>query len=253
MLCWQIKSTESAELHTQSWERHQVMVRLNSHCQGARRPAPGGRPRRGQRQGPGDVQAPGQGVCCPSAPHIRGPSCFASLRTLLDAVELWHPQQGREVLGGRSSSKRVCACGAQTLFKRMAMEKAGDSRLSVDSGPFVFHYLIQAGVCYLTLTDRSYPKKLAYQYLEELQSEFSRLYGPQIEAAARPYAFINFGARIAWLLACSALQRAGACMQDCGHASSACCVHARSCQHKLVLAGMPACIPAHYFKQLSPC
>lgn len=92
---------------------------------------------------------------------------------------------------------------AQTLFKRMAAEKAGDSRLSVDSGPFVFHYLIQADVCYLTLTDKSYPKKLAYQYLEELQSEFSRLYGPQIDAAARPYAFIKFG-----------VPCAGVCMQD---------------------------------------
>ena len=75
----------------------------------------------------------------------------------------------------------------------MAQEKAGDSRLSVDSGPFVFHYLIAADVCYLTLADRSYPKKLAYQYLEELQSEFTSLYGQQIEAAARPYAFIKFG------------------------------------------------------------
>ena len=121
----------------------------------------------------------------------------------------------------------MCACGAQTLFKRMAMEKAGDSRLSVDSGPFVFHYLIQGDVCYLTLTDRSYPKKLAYQYLEELQSEFSRLYGPQIEAAARPYAFIKFGARIAWLLlhaaACRSglVMHAGPCTWLPAHASTA--------------------------------
>lgn len=75
----------------------------------------------------------------------------------------------------------------------MALEKPVDSRLSVDSGPFVFHYLIQGGVCYLTLTDKSYPKKLAYQYLEELQSEFTSLYGAQIESANRPYAFIKFG------------------------------------------------------------
>ena len=75
----------------------------------------------------------------------------------------------------------------------MAQEKAANSRMSVDSGPFVFHYLIEADVCYLTLTDKSYPRKLAYQYLEELQSEFTSLYGQQIEAAARPYAFIKFG------------------------------------------------------------
>lgn len=42
----------------------------------------------------------------------------------------------------------------QTLFKKMAKENPANSRLSVDSGPFVFHYIIGGGVCYLTLTDR---------------------------------------------------------------------------------------------------
>ena len=45
-------------------------------------------------------------------------------------------------------------------------------------------------------------QRLAYQYLEELVSEFSRLYGPQIDGVARPYAFIKFGAP-----ACSAPHR----------------------------------------------
>ena len=66
--------------------------------------------------------------------------------------------------------------------------------MSVDTGHFVFHYVIEGGVCYLTLADKAYPKKLAYQYLEDLQQEFSRLYAPQIDTAARPYAFIKFGA-----------------------------------------------------------
>ncbi len=37
------------------------------------------------------------------------------------------------------------------------------------------------------------PQKLAFQYLEELASEFSRLYGTQVDSVARPYAFIKFG------------------------------------------------------------
>lgn len=41
-------------------------------------------------------------------------------------------------------------------------------------------------------------QKLAFQYLEELVSEFSRLYGPQIDSVARPYAFIKFGAPRSW-------------------------------------------------------
>lgn len=75
----------------------------------------------------------------------------------------------------------------------MAVEKPHNSRMSVDSGHFVFHYMIDADVCYLTLTEKSYPKKLAYQYLDELHSEFINLYGTQIQAVSRPYAFIKFG------------------------------------------------------------
>lgn len=43
------------------------------------------------------------------------------------------------------------------------------------------------------MCDRAYPKKLAFQYLEDLANEFERANGSQIETAARPYAFIKFG------------------------------------------------------------
>lgn len=56
-----------------------------------------------------------------------------------------------------------------------------------------FSYIIEGRVCYLTMCDRSYPKKLAFQYLEDLKNEFERVNGNQIETAARPYAFIKFG------------------------------------------------------------
>eukprot|EP00238_Polyblepharides_amylifera_P013561 CAMPEP_0196588578 /NCGR_PEP_ID=MMETSP1081-20130531/60996_1 /TAXON_ID=36882 /ORGANISM="Pyramimonas amylifera, Strain CCMP720" /LENGTH=167 /DNA_ID=CAMNT_0041911109 /DNA_START=459 /DNA_END=962 /DNA_ORIENTATION=- len=64
--------------------------------------------------------------------------------------------------------------------------------MSYESGPYYLHYLIEGGVCYLTLCDRGYPKKLAYQYLEELQREFFSQNQSQIETVARPYAFIKF-------------------------------------------------------------
>ena len=57
----------------------------------------------------------------------------------------------------------------------------------------LFSYIIEGRVCYLTLCDRSYPKKLAFQYLEDLKNEFEKVNGNQIETAARPYAFIKFG------------------------------------------------------------
>nr|KAJ3421149.1 SNAP receptor [Polyrhizophydium stewartii] len=79
---------------------------------------------------------------------------------------------------------------AKTLFKGLSQN--AEQRCSIESPPYVFHYLIEFGVCYLCLCDRSYPKKLAYQYLEELQKEFQSLYGGEIGTAARPYAFVKF-------------------------------------------------------------
>ena len=75
----------------------------------------------------------------------------------------------------------------------MAQSGAPAARASLESGAFTFHYIIDNDVCFLTLVEKSYPKKLAYQYLEELQREFFSLYGREIEQAKRPYAFIKFG------------------------------------------------------------
>ncbi|GBG87402.1 hypothetical protein CBR_g45459 [Chara braunii] len=81
---------------------------------------------------------------------------------------------------------------AKELFKKMSQGPPPASRMSYETGAYVFHYIIEGGVCYLTLCDRSYPKKLAYQYLEELQKEFEKVNRSQIETVARPYAFIKF-------------------------------------------------------------
>lgn len=90
----------------------------------------------------------------------------------------------------------------QGILKKLAVSSTRPpERMSIESGPFTFHYLIDSDVVYLSLAEKAYPKKLAFQYLEELQSEFSRLYGGQTEAVTRPYAFIKFGVeQFCWLL-----------------------------------------------------
>jgi vesicle transport protein SEC22 len=81
---------------------------------------------------------------------------------------------------------------AKTLFKKLSAGPPPPSRMSYESGAYFLHYMIESGVCYLTLSDRGYPKKLAYQYLEDLQREFSAQNGAAVETVARPYAFIKF-------------------------------------------------------------
>lgn len=54
-------------------------------------------------------------------------------------------------------------------------------------------YLIADNVVYLTIADKSYPRKLAFSYLDELSKEFANTYGPKVETVRKPYAFVGFG------------------------------------------------------------
>ena len=64
-----------------------------------------------------------------------------------------------------------------------------------------YSYLIDNGICYLTLTEKSYPKRLAFLFLEEISRDFETdlkaEYGDEwlrtVETVGRQYAFIKFG------------------------------------------------------------
>lgn len=63
---------------------------------------------------------------------------------------------------------------------------------SLEAGQYFFHVYLAEGVAYLALSDRLYPKKLAFSLLTDLQRAFSREFGPLVDSATRPYAFIKF-------------------------------------------------------------
>jgi vesicle transport protein SEC22 len=62
-------------------------------------------------------------------------------------------------------------------------------------------YLISDNVVFLTIADKSYPRKLAFSYLDELSKEFATTYGFKVETVRKPYAFIGFGAYYPWVYA----------------------------------------------------
>jgi len=43
------------------------------------------------------------------------------------------------------------------------------------------------------LCQRSFPRKLAFCYLQDLAKQFHQQYGKDVERASRPYAFVAFG------------------------------------------------------------
>jgi len=79
---------------------------------------------------------------------------------------------------------------SKLIFRRITSNS--EPKCSIESGPYTLHYLISDNVVYLTIAEKSYPRKLAFSYLDELAKEFATVYGPKVEAARKPYAFVGF-------------------------------------------------------------
>lgn len=57
----------------------------------------------------------------------------------------------------------------------------------------VFSYIIKGAICALCLCEKSFPRKSAFAYLEEVANEFNGQYGNKVDSVTRPYHFIEFG------------------------------------------------------------
>ncbi|KAG6832879.1 hypothetical protein H0H92_004763 [Tricholoma furcatifolium] len=79
---------------------------------------------------------------------------------------------------------------AKLIFRRITPNS--EPRCSIESGQYTLHYLISENVVFLTIADKSYPRKLAFSYLDELSKEFATTYGPKVETVRKPYAFVGF-------------------------------------------------------------
>lgn len=87
---------------------------------------------------------------------------------------------------------------AKQLLKKL--NPRSTAKMSIESNPYIFHYMIDNGICYLTLTEKSYPKRLAFLFLEEIgrdfESDLKAEYGDEwlrtVETVGRQYAFIKF-------------------------------------------------------------
>eukprot|EP01039_Chlorochromonas_danica_P006793 gene6793-7505_t len=87
---------------------------------------------------------------------------------------------------------------AKQLLKKLTPRST--AKMSIESNPYVFHYMIDNGICYLTLTEKSYPKRLAFLFLEEICRDFEADLRAEhgddwlrvVETVGRQYAFIKF-------------------------------------------------------------
>ncbi|RDX53243.1 protein transport protein Sec22 [Polyporus arcularius HHB13444] len=79
---------------------------------------------------------------------------------------------------------------AKLIFRRIGPNS--EPRCTIESGPYNLHYLIADNVIYLAIAEKSYPRKLAFSYLDELSKEFQTSYGAKVDSVRKPYAFIGF-------------------------------------------------------------
>ncbi|KAG5884408.1 hypothetical protein JTB14_007006 [Gonioctena quinquepunctata] len=91
-------------------------------------------------------------------------------------------QSGRSILDYQNQAKM--------LFRKLGPQSP--PRCTIETGPFLFHYLIEFDVCYLVLCEKNYSKRLAYSYLEDIAQEFHSQYGKRVNTVTRPYTFIEF-------------------------------------------------------------
>ncbi|CAD6571458.1 MAG: SNAP receptor [Tremellales sp. Tagirdzhanova-0007] len=79
---------------------------------------------------------------------------------------------------------------SKLVFRRLNANS--EPACSIESGQYTLHYLIVEKVIYMCICDSSYPRKLAFSYLDELSKEFQRSYEGKIDTVTRPYAFMGF-------------------------------------------------------------
>ncbi|XP_022911420.1 vesicle-trafficking protein SEC22b [Onthophagus taurus] len=91
-------------------------------------------------------------------------------------------QAGRGILDYQNQAKM--------LFRKLGPQSP--ARCTIETGPYLFHYLIEHDICYLVLCEKNYSKRLAYSYLDDIAQEFHTQYGKRVNTVTRPYTFIEF-------------------------------------------------------------
>ncbi|OVF10989.1 putative SNAP receptor [Clavispora lusitaniae] len=88
---------------------------------------------------------------------------------------------------GLNEQKKKC----KIIISRITPNSA--SQATIESGNYNIHYLISNNIIYLTICEKSYPRKLAFSFLSEVSHEFEHSHGREaLSSTARPYGFSSF-------------------------------------------------------------
>jgi vesicle transport protein SEC22 len=62
-----------------------------------------------------------------------------------------------------------------------------------DYAVLLLSFLVENGVVYIVLCESTYPRKLAFHYLQDIQKEFEKFDKTLIGKITKPYSFVKFG------------------------------------------------------------
>ncbi|XP_015068238.1 25.3 kDa vesicle transport protein [Solanum pennellii] len=80
---------------------------------------------------------------------------------------------------------------AEFILKEISLQALPSNKMTILLDHHCFNYMVENGICYLTLCESSYPRKLAFHYLQDLQQEFERLDSSLVDRITKPYTFIK--------------------------------------------------------------
>lgn len=80
---------------------------------------------------------------------------------------------------------------AEFILKEISLHALPSSKMTILVDHHCFNYMVENGICYLTICESSYPRKLAFHYLQDLQQEFERLDSSLVDRITKPYTFIK--------------------------------------------------------------
>ncbi|XP_028756400.1 25.3 kDa vesicle transport protein [Neltuma alba] len=86
---------------------------------------------------------------------------------------------------------------AQIILQEISRGALTASKMTIRIDHHCFNYLIENGVVFIVLCDSSYPRKLAFHYLQDLQKEFEKFDKTLTDKITRPYSFVKFDGIIA--------------------------------------------------------
>lgn len=100
--------------------------------------------------------------------------------------------QGPRYVNGENDNFLCYKQQGEFILKEISRGALVPSMMTIRIDHHSLNYLIGNGVCFMTLCDSSYPRKLAFHYLQDLQKEFEKLDNSLVEKITRPYSFVKF-------------------------------------------------------------